>query len=236
MALFKYFSEERHALSFLERGEMLMRPLSWFRRIEDGQVRGDALDGVLVYAPEGGLELTMQDGRTVTIEGGRFHSSARHDEIFAFCASRTLSPELARRFDAPFCVEVDDADVIVRRLRARATPRSRLDYDSVLSGPVDYRRESREPGVDWALPERIALTKPAAFAWQDEHRIAIGTRGALDAENVAVSMRTGPDTVPATDPSPASIVLRIGPLREEAILHRLAADLRCRGHQRPPPR
>ena len=58
---------------------------------------------------------------------------------------------------------------------------AQLDHANVFARPIDYRGLNREPGADWALPERLAFMKPEAFAWQDEFRVVIGNKGALGA-------------------------------------------------------
>ena len=199
---------------------MLLRPLSHFRVYEDGQVRGDSSEGLLAFAPQGGLQITKQDGSAFTLEGWRFISSAKQDDIFVFCASNQLSAELADRFGSPFCVEVSDPDRLISRLKSRAHPTSHLDYEHLVGGKVDYRDLDQEPKIDWALPERLAFIKPKSFAWQDEFRIAVGKRGAFNVENVALKLETGAAAAPPV-PSQAELFLRVGSLASLARLHLL---------------
>lgn len=218
MAIFKYFTEETHALKFINNGELMMQPLSHFRGREADGVRGDPRDGILTYAPQNGLVMNMQDGRVITLQGGSFNSSVNQNDIFVYCASNRLSDELGEKFGA-FCVEIPDPDLLVRRLRQRAHPTSSLDYEKVVFGDVDYRELNREPGADWALPEKLVLIKPTDFAWQHEYRIAVGTRNTMNVENVGLTIQTGP-THPAFKPIPAPIFIRIGKLTDLVTLHR----------------
>lgn len=217
MAIYKYFSEEAHALALINKGELMMQPLSHFRGREADGVRGDPRDGVLTYAPKDGLVMNMEDGRIITLEGGSFHSSVKQNDIFVYCMSNQLSEALAEKFGR-FCVEIPDPEVLVRRMGARAHPGSKLDYGQIVCGKVDYREHSREPWADWALPERLVLIKPVDFAWQDEFRIAVGTREAMNVENVGLVIQTGP-AVPVFEPVPAPIFLRVGTLRDLVTLH-----------------
>jgi len=162
MAIFKYFTHEEHALALINKGIMMMQPLSHFRGREADGIRGDPNDGVLTYAPKGGLVMNMEDGRTTTLEGGSFNSSVNQSDIFVYCASNRLSADLAERF-GPFCVEIPDPDILVRRLQLRAHPTSQLDYDQLVCGKVDYRDQDSEPGADWALPERLVLFQAKRF-------------------------------------------------------------------------
>lgn len=218
MAVFKYFTEERFAKALIGKGEMLLRPLSYFREYEDGGVRGDRSDGILAYAPPAGLQINKQDGSVLIIEGGRFTSSARQDDIFVYCVSKTLSPDLAREF-GPFCVEIPDPALLVRRLNARACRTSRLDYAQILSGNVEYRKADREAGADWALPEKLAFIKSENFGRQDEFRVVVGKRGALDVENVECKIETGPAAANAAKPGQDKLVLYVGKLDGVARLH-----------------
>lgn len=218
MAIYKYFTEEAHALALIKKGELMMQPLSHFRGREADGVRGDPRDGILTYAPKDGLVMNMEDGRVITLEGGSFNSSVNQNDIFVYCASNQLSEELAEKFGA-FCVEIPDPDVLVRRLKMRAQPSSQFDYEQVVCGRVDYREHSREPGADWALPERLVLIKPVDFTWQDEFRIAVGKRDTMNVENVGLTIQTGP-AAPVFEPVPPPIFIRLNSLADHVTLHR----------------
>ncbi|MDR3426069.1 hypothetical protein [Silvimonas sp.] len=218
MAIFKYFTEEVHASALLSKGKLMLQPLSHFRAREADGVRGDPRDGILTYAPQGGLVMNMADGRVIRLEGGSLNSTVNQNDVFVYCASNQLSADLAEKF-GPFCVEIPDPDLLVQRLKRRAHPTSQFDYSQVVCGNVDYREHSREPGADWALPERLVLIKPVEFAWQDEFRIAVGTRDIMNVENVGLTIQTGP-TPPVFEPVPAPIFLAVGNLIDVVKLHR----------------
>lgn len=218
VAVFKYFTDEKHAVAFVKRGALLLRPLSHFKMLDDEGVRGDREEGTLTFQPEGGLQLTrVEDGTTLSIQGS-FNSSASENDLFVFCASNQRSTELAEKFGS-YCVEIEP-DVLIGRLKARAHPSSQLDYDQIVAGKVDYRSPEMRPEADWALPERIALIKPQSFAWQDEFRIVVGNRGALAVENVAVTIQIG-NRAEGSVASQNPIVVEIGNLQDFAVLHRL---------------
>lgn len=220
MPIYKYFSTQAHAKSFMKKGALMFRSLSYFRAIEDGEVRGDKNDGTLTYAPEGGLLLTKEDGTTIHLAGWRFSSAAKHDEIYVFCVSRILSADLAARFGTPFCVEVFDPELIANRLKARAHINSKLDYAQTEHAGIDYRGPEQGPEADWALPEKIAFIKPTLFAWQDEYRYAIGRRNALDVHNVEVPLTSGTAQAVPVNSVPPPIILEIGNLYDHGRLHR----------------
>lgn len=169
MPLYKYFTQERFAHAFIRKGLMRFGSLTHYRGMEDGGVRGDAKDGTLHYAPDAGLEITMiADGRK--LRGTSFSTAAQ--SMFVYCTSNELSAELAREFGA-FCVEIADVDVLMKRLKGRACPTSRLDYARVIFGKTEYRPLDKVPGIDWAFPERVVLIKPPEYAGQNESRIAL---------------------------------------------------------------
>ena len=84
---------------------------------------------------------------------------------------------------------------------------------------MDYRANDRPPGADWALPERLALTKPESFAWQDEYRIAVPTRGAFTVE--AVDLHSGDEPPPIAKVAAPPVILKVGNLANHAVLHEL---------------
>lgn len=214
MSIFKYFSDEEHALSFVREGMMLWKPLSQFRVIEDNEVRGDARDGVLEHAPEGGLDIRGLDGKPFKfeIEPQRFVSSVKCDDIFVHCFSHDLSEKIAEQFGR-FCVEIIDIERLIGRLRARACSGSKIDYTQLVSGSMDYRSQAQVPLADWAIPEKIVFIKPERFGWQNEFRIALPKRGAFDAENVVLTLETGEASSPPA-PTQEPIFVSVGNLTE----------------------
>ena len=218
--MFRYFDHEEYALNWIKRGRVRFKPLAYYRELEALDVRGDAKDGTLQHQPKNGLLLTKEDGTQIRLEGWTFESSAKGDQIFIHCLSLTLSLELAKKF-GPFCVEITEIKELTSRIKKRENLGSKLDYAQVYHGKVDYRPFDAAPDVNWALPERLALIKPPRFAVEDEYRIAIGTRGAFDVENVDLLLR-GQD---GNDRSQGQISngfeIELGSLSEFAKLHRL---------------
>src|SRR5882762_3730947 len=105
-SLYKYFTERKWADAFLQ-GEVLFRSLAYFRDYEDECVRKDKKEGTAVFRPSDGLIINDQtQGRTFTLPGFAFESTANQEEILVFCASRSLTDELRRRFEAVVCVEI----------------------------------------------------------------------------------------------------------------------------------
>lgn len=218
-ALFKYFSEEKYALAFLEHGEVFMQTLAHFRAYDDENVRGDRNDGVLRYQPEDGLQLNMINGETRQLPpGSSFVSSVRQEDIYVFCLSTILSVEVAERFNSKFCVELEPAGRLVGAIKTSVRLRSQLDRN-VYSGLVEYRDLKAPPIVAWALPEKVAFIKPESWSWQQEFRIVVGRKGTFSVENVSLTIETAP-SLPAQPKHTDPLLLRVGSLARNATLHR----------------
>jgi hypothetical protein len=85
--LYKYFSERKWADAFLD-GAVLFRSLSYFRDLEDKNVREDENEGVSIFRPEGGLVVHNQtQGTTFTLPDHALETVVKQSEIFVFCAS-----------------------------------------------------------------------------------------------------------------------------------------------------
>jgi hypothetical protein len=223
-SIYKYLTEEQHALDLMQRGSVFLNTLAFFRRCED-DARGDPHDAQLRYQPEGGLALTnVTLGQAMQLpDGSQFVSSARADQMFVYCLSQTKSESLAREFKAPFCVEIMNSVGFLGRMARMVQLRSRLDRNRILSGPVTYRSVKTEPMADWALPERVAFIKPETYAGQNEHRIVVGMKGAFSAENVDLTIRLDPLEPHPLVPIGNPLIIKLGDLSAITKLHRFDA-------------
>lgn len=218
--LYKYLSDEEYARALIDEGQIFARPLSYFRAYEDQLVRGDPDDGKLRYEPEEGLVLTKESGEVVQMPPGwRFRASVRAGDIFVYCLSTELSSEIAEKFNCPFCVEIKQPAQLLGRISRHVRLRSKLDGNRVLSRDVDYRNLAATPGADWALPERVAFIKPEAWAWQKEHRIVIGRKGAFAVENVECALEAGGPEVALAHAAHDPLILHVGDLSKISELH-----------------
>lgn len=210
--LVRYFSSEDYALKLIEEGEVLLRSLSYFRDYEDNGVRADPYEGTLTHRPESGLEIRLvNDGQPVALPH-TFEARANEDDILVYCLSTQLSLHIARRFDAKFAVLVKDRGTFLARVRRALTHVPGADPKQLVHGAVKYVNEHDAPGVDWALPERIALRKPATFRWQSEYRIAAPVGDAFAVENVRLSLTSPAGDRPAKAQGHPQHTLRLGNL------------------------
>lgn len=186
-SLFRYLSAE-HAEAFLDHGEVLLRPLSYYRDLEDEGVRSDKYEGTLVHRPKDGLKLTrVASGEELSV-AYTFESTVKEDDIFVYCMSAEFNSEIAQRFNANACIEIFEPHKLLARFRSRVALRRRFCENGLVHGAVRYYEPHEPPIVDWALPERIAMRKPKCFEWQKEYRILVPRGNAFQVENVDVTL------------------------------------------------
>ena len=177
-----------HTEAFVRRGEMLFRALSYYRDYEDEGVRGDEFEGTRLHLPLDGLKATKADTGEVVSLPYTFESTAREDDIFVTCLSTTRSEFLAEKFKASTCVEIHEPVKLISLIRSALARRPSVKNKHLEHGLVKYYEPDDPPIVDWALPEKIALSKPSEFSWQEEYRIAFAINGAFNVENVQVQL------------------------------------------------
>ena len=122
-SLYKYFSDLKWANAFSMANSISLAVL--FPRLRrDKNVRGDQNEGVAVFRPQRRLIVTNQtQGTTFTLPDHAFESAANQEEIFVFCASRSLSNELRERFEAVACVEILNIRSLCSRIEQRCPHR-----------------------------------------------------------------------------------------------------------------
>ena len=178
----------KYAQAFVERGEMLFRALSYYRDYEDEGVRADEFEGTRLHLPLEGLKLTKVATGEVVPVPYTFESTAQEDDIFVSCLSTTRSQALVDKFGTDTCVEIAEPSKLLALIRNALARRPSVKNKHLEYGPVKYYAPHDPPIVDWALPERIALSKPSTFSWQGEYRIAFAVNGAFKVENIRVKL------------------------------------------------
>ena len=185
-SLYKYFTKRKWADAFLD-GEVLFRSLAYFRDYEDENVRKDRNEGNAVFRPPGGLLITNHtQGTKFTLPDFAFESAANQEEILVFCASRSLTDDLRRRFEAAACVEILRIPTLCEAIK-RVLPANTTFF----ARRVDYYDESDGPGARWALPDQIATSKFKTYQWQNEFRVIFCETDALGFEKGATRLVRG---------------------------------------------
>ena len=145
------------------------------------------MDGTLHYKPPGGLKIMMEaDGRKLIDVS--FTTAA--ENMFVYCASNELSVERAKDFGV-YCVEILNPDALMRRVQARASAGSKLDYAQAHIGSVEYRPLDQIPAADWALPGRVVLIKPPEYAGQNEIRIVLPLKANASSSGAFIAVPVG---------------------------------------------
>ena len=216
-SLFKYLPS-RYVNAFLG-GGILFRSLSYFREYEEQQVRGDRLEAVRQYKPKAGLAVNINGRSEPVMLPMAFEAQARERDILVFCLSTVLSAELAAEFNADACVEITEPDDFLHRLRRALVARPSLKGTPLINDAISYYDPEFPPLADWALPERIALSKIDAYRRQAEYRIAFGRRRAFDVSNVRTRLTSAPASLEQSTRSHPQVLLQIGDLRHICKTH-----------------
>lgn len=225
-SLFRYYVDPKWAEAFLE-GRFRFWSLGYFRDLEEQGVRGDFNEGRAHHRPHGGLEVTNHtQGTTFTMPAHRLTSAVRQEALLVFCTSRSLSRELWDAFGASVCVEVFDVPAFATRVQKGLPTGARFPGrpgHERIGHRVEYYRVSDAADTRWALPDRIAISKLAEYAWQDEFRLVFSLTDALAFQNVALALAPK-DTPPPT------------PAQDHAFHDAAVGSLRdlCRVHAAPP--
>jgi len=176
MKVYKYLPIQ-YLDSLVNKGEILFRSLSYFRDYEDS-IRGDEYEGTKKYRPQNGLQIKIvQTGQIFSLPHS-FESSVDQDRIFVFCTSTECNGELAKEFNTNACVEIQ-VDTLVPKLEFALQTLDEVTSKEILHQNVEYYPETKEPIVDWALPQKIIMSKLDRFSGQKEYRFAFGFDNAL---------------------------------------------------------
>ncbi|MCW5649575.1 MAG: hypothetical protein KIS62_07520 [Ramlibacter sp.] len=219
--LFKYLPR-KYTEAFVSRGELLFRSLSYFRNYEELLVRGDRHEGRRLYRPPQGLELTKTETGEKMLLPWAFESNVKDREVYVFCLSVDLSPELGREFGTDTCIEVTDAVALVAKVRSALKLRRWVRQGRVLHGRVEYYSPEQEPQAEWAVPERMIMRKTHDYQHQREYRFAFARGNALEVNNVETLLTSTPGSVQPTLEGHPEYVLKVGSLAKVCRIHTLA--------------
>lgn len=187
MKLYKYIPS-KYLDDFTSKGLVLFRSLSYFKNFEDNQIRGDQFEGVKKYEPTEGLLINnLTTGKTFKLNKS-FESNVKSSDIFVFCMSSELNKEMCIRFDADVCIEFIDQKEFINKI---VKSLNSFKDAKIVHDFINYYNFNDPPIVDWAMPDKIVLSKPDYFKWQKEYRIAFGLNGAFNLENTELFLKQG---------------------------------------------
>lgn len=218
-SLYKYIPS-KYVDAFVQRGEVLFRALSYFRDYEDEHVRGDEFEGTKLHRPENGLEITLTKTQEKFTMPHSFESSANEDDIFVFCLSTVLSSALAVEFKTSTCIEIHRPAKFLSEVRAALARRASIKSKMLVHGEVKYYSKEEPPIVDWALPEKIAMSKLRNYESQHEYRIAFAVNDAFRVENTRLRLvAPGDRRAPRSFAHPERL-FKLGSLKDACRVHR----------------
>lgn len=217
-SLYKYIPA-KYVDAFVRDGAILFRALSYFRDYEDAQVRGDEFEGTKVYGPTEGLEITLTSTGEKRVLRHSFESAVNENDIFVFCLSNIRSAELAEQFQASACVEIINPAKFIAGIRAALLRRPSIKNKMLIHGEVKYYTPDEPPIVDWALPERIAMSKLNIYQLQQEYRLAFAVNGAFEVENTRLRLVPSGERMTRKIMAHPECLLKIGSLARVCKIH-----------------
>lgn len=167
-----------------------------------------------------GLEITLTATQEKVVLPHSFESSANEDDIFVFCLSTFLSADLAAQFQADACVEIVNPGRFVAGIRAALLRRPSIKSKMLVHGDVKYYTPDEPPIIDWALPEKVAMSKLSAYAPQQEYRVAFAVNGAFGVENTRLRLVSPGKRRPLRITSHPERLLKLGSLANLCKIHR----------------
>jgi hypothetical protein len=173
--LYKYLPA-RFARSFVERGEVLFRSLSYFRKVEHA-ARGDEIEGIQLDAPDN--DVTLQNLTRGFSVKGRFRMLSELDQerVMAFCCSQELSAELFDAFGCDSCVVIRDPEAFFLRCAGAARRPLKIESPGLLHRAVAYYAPNKESPQPVRDPHSIPFMKVEGFAHQKEYRAVYAKPG-----------------------------------------------------------
>ncbi|WP_426170396.1 hypothetical protein [Pseudoduganella sp. R-34] len=210
--IYKYIPEQ-YVDGFLRSGGLLFRSLSYFKAYEEQQVRGDKHEGTRLHNKPEGLTLTKVNSGESLVFNGSFESTVQTDDIMVFCLSTSLSADLAHDFGANTCIEIHNPAMLIAGIRAALQRRSAIKNKNLIHAAVRYYDPSDNVGIEWAFPDRIALSKTKHYEKQKEYRIAFGLNNALSFENTSLRLVANDHKEVHKLANHREILLKIGDLR-----------------------
>lgn len=211
---------EKYLNGFLKNGELLFRSLSYFQDYEDTD-RGDMFEGARLYKPTTGLEITKSEtGEKILLPEATFKSHISTDDIFIFCTSNKLSNELATNFKSNVCVEITNIAKFISGIRGALSIRPSIKDKQLIFGEVNYYSINNPPIIDWALPEKIALSKLDCYRNQSEYRFAFAINNAWHMSNTKQAIDFGGNRVNKIRDKYPEKKLKIGNISKFCKIHR----------------
>jgi hypothetical protein len=115
-------------------------------------------------------------------------------------------------------VEILNPGRLIAGVRAAMMRRPSIKSKILVCGPVHYYTPDQPPIADWALPERIAMSKLSAYIPQQEFRIAFAVNGAFRVQNTRLRLVSGERRPPRATSHPERL-FKLGNLAKVCKVH-----------------
>ena len=178
MRLYKYLPQQ-FVKKFVDRGNLLFRNLSYFRKIED-KGRNDFLEGLHMDYPNNDMIIETTNGRTRWEGRAAFLNSINPDRVFVFCLSEILSNELFIEFNADTCVEIIETEEFISRCNETISRQQRFSESGLLHDRVEYYAPNKRTKRNVKDPLCIPFFKHKSYSHQREYRLSVSTHGGLN--------------------------------------------------------
>lgn len=189
-SVFKYFKNEDHLKSFVNRGEVMFNTLASFLICED-ESRRDYLEDSNIYRPSDGLQIMLTRTQQKLTDSRALISKVKNpNRVFIFCTSTENNAYLYRKFSAVGCVEIFNVDAFKERvLRVMKKPIHNIKNQTLLADLVSYYDHEQDSGTRHACPDQIIMSKHKFFSEEREFRFAFAKdKDSFDVNNVDYSL------------------------------------------------
>jgi hypothetical protein len=103
-------------------------------------------------------------------------------------------------------VEILNPGKFIAGVRAALKRRPSIKDKMLIHGEVNYYSPDHPPIVDWALPEKIVMSKLNAYVSQQEYRIAFAVNDAFRLQNTRLRLVSGERRSPRAASHPERLI------------------------------
>jgi hypothetical protein len=190
--LFKYLPS-RFVPAVIERGEVLFRNLTYFRKSEHTG-RRDLLEGIRLDFP--GTDVTLEtvdpdtgtpDGRIKVSRPMARMEAINPERVMVFCLSTRLDRDLFAEFEADSCLEIVNPEAFLDRVSRVVGRQKRFAGTGLLHRSVEYYSPRAAPPMPDLVPSDVAFVKHDLYRHRAEYRLVTSlTRGLQLSESFAL--------------------------------------------------
>lgn len=218
--LYKYIPEQ-FVSSFVDKGNLLFRNLSYFRKSEE-KGRGDLLEGLHMDHPDNPITITNLSVPTNPpwIGDAAALNSIVSDDVYIFCVSEHLSQDLYSEFKCGTCVEITGPVNFLGRLLRAVSKRLSFRQYGMLHGPVYYYRPNQKAPAEISEPLNIPFFKHVDYAPQKEFRFVLPLKNSLKVTKSIIHWKLYSFDEEVENGVSKDMSLQIGSIKDLVRIHR----------------